>query len=661
MSLWFRLVSGVLAVGSISSIAIASQDGNGIATTLSSSGKAGPASIIIDVSAAQVEISRDKGLGYDDVNINAFSKMTAVGEPALSTSGVVFAVPEGYRPQLVFGSADIDAVDSVNVRPTQVCSRCGHNDLVTFAMNEAIYGSDSAYPEQWAAIEDLGMMGAVHLARVGINPARFFPASHQLEIARSMSLRVDFVAIDGARKVHSVVPRSLAQMAAQIAVNSQDVAFAETVSETMLIIADEALLSGLNDFVNWKRRKGLNVVVVTAKEAGSTNTGMKQYIQNFYNNTSNHLAYVLFVGNATAIPPFKQSTSSGTAASDYPFSLLNGTDIVPDVLMGRFVANDLAELKLFTSRALDHETKFDLNAAWYSQGVTIASSEGSTPSDEEYAQMVEGSWKAYTYKLVDRFYQGDGNATKANINKALEEGRTWLTYIGHGSGTSWGSTNGSYSNSSIAELKNTDKLPVIVDVACLNGGFINTGTKLFGKTWVTHTYNGGNAGALAYYGASVSTSWDPPAIMAAGAAKYHFEKPVYSVGATVLAGQIYLIEKSGTGSDVVDNLEWYNLFGDPSLIMRTSTPAQYALVHNVASSANGSVVKVSAQNASGAGIAGLLVSVASADDAKPLAVGYTDASGNAVLNVAASQASLEGGHVTVTGYNYQTQSVVIGD
>jgi hypothetical protein len=87
---------------------------------------------------------------------------------------------------------------------------------------------------------------------------------------------------------------------------------------------------------------------------------------------------------------------------------------------------------------------------------------------------------------------------------------------------------------------------------------------------MTETGETGPQGTVAYYGGSVNISWHPPAIMSVGIAKRRFENSVRTIGSSVLAGQLYLLEQMGESSQVTDNMKWYNLFGDPSLVVRTN-------------------------------------------------------------------------------------------
>ena len=228
----------------------------------------------------------------------------------------------------------------------------------------------------------------------------------------------------------------------------------------------------------------------------------------------------------------------------------------------------------------------------------------------------------------------------------------WISYSVYGSGTSWGSTNDTFDVEAVSKLSNAGKLPVIIDVACLNASWVDI-NKPFGLAWVTATADGKNTGAVGFLGGSVSVSWNPPAVMSVGIAKYHFAKPVYTFGGSFIAGQLYLIEQMGTGADVTDNLKWYNLLGDPSLVMRTDMPKAYEVRQNLSRGSDGVVVNIKATTLDGKGVAGLTASVSPADGA-PLAVAQTNANGEATIKLPAVHQIEPNTKLTTTGYNAET-------
>jgi hypothetical protein len=347
-----------------------------------------------------------------------------------------------------------------------------------------------------------------------------------------------------------------------------------------------------------------------------------------------------------------ENTTTGNgeqiAASDYPYSLIDENDPIPDLLYGRLLADNEQEVITQTSRWIAYE-KTPEEHPWYSSGTIIASNEsGSGLSDEQYVTEIGNNLKNYTYTHIDHFFQGANSATTSNILQAVNEGRSWITYMGHGSGLAWVSTNDNFNVNEMAKLSN-ERLPFILDISCSNANYIKY-PKPLAKAWVTHKSSGHNSGAVAYYGGSVDISWDPPAIMAIGISKAHFEKPVHTLGGTVLAGQIYLSEQKGTGEEFLDNLRWYQLLGDPSLELRTSRPLKIT-----AKTSNGKVgtsqqLSLKITDDQHQPVKGVVASVSQLSKYKSLATGRTNSRGELILKWDDTK-DLTPSTLTLSGYN----------
>jgi hypothetical protein len=618
----------------------------------------------IDVSFALPEMqTAPTADGFVAVDVKGLQRVNEAGAPDVPTAGIMIAIPDGFEPRLTLKNVASKAIDAATVQPFRRKFRCVGDKSLDAAnvveLNDSIYSGDAMWPRENVRLEDVGVMQGVRLARLAVYPVQFDPFVRGMNVTTSFDARVDFVPTSDKAAKPTQVSQTFKRLLEGTTINakaSRNLRAAVT-PERMLVVTTDALKPELNEFLAWKRAKGLIVDVATYTEAGGSTDAVKRYVQAYYDRLTPKPTYLLLVGNGSTMPPFRRSTSSGSAASDYPFSLLSGTDIVPDMIVGRLLADDATMLRNQVQRWIAHERNPETtDAAWYAKGTTIASSEGSGPSDVEYAQQVEGFQKGGTYTDVDHFYEGEGSATATNIVGALAQGRSWLTYIGHGSGTSWGSTNTTFSTTTIRSMSNA-RLPVIVDVACDNGSFVDI-SNCFGKVWVTHMANGKAAGAVGYWGASVSTSWDPPAVMAVGIAKRHYERSLVALGASLIAGQIYLMEEMGTGSDVVDNFEWYNLLGDPSLVMRTAAPAGFELTY---AEENGEATRdltVRVDNTDGSGKAGVQVALVAADGYTLHGIVATDESGRATFQLP-SGTNLSGAKLTAGGYNLVTQEVTI--
>ncbi|MCB0405544.1 MAG: hypothetical protein KDD51_12235, partial [Bdellovibrionales bacterium] len=426
--------------------------------------------------------------------------------------------------------------------------------------------------------------------------------------------------------------------------------------ELMLVFVADSLKDSLQRFVEWEQSKGVKVRVISFSEAGGTNKALRTYIRDYVKNTAVKPSQLLFVGNKTTLPVVMASTASGPAATDYEYARFDTLDDIPDALYGRLLADSAEEVSTQIDRWIAFEKNTTPTVDWYSQGATIASNEGSDPSDKEYAESVATALTAHTYLKVDPFLQGENTATVRNITDAVNQGRSWIAYFGHGDGTSWPSTNDDFNVDSIRTVQNADgRLPVIIDVACLNSAF-NKYEPVFGKAWVTQQSQGQAGGAVAFYGGAVIISWDPPAIMSQGIAKAHFEKPVHSLGGSVFAGQLYLIEQKGTGDEIIDNLRWYNLFGNPSMYMRTSAPAALSLAMSTPGGSS-DAIRLIATDLNGNPLANVRASLRQ-QGKDPVAVAYTDSEGNAELSLQNTVPSIEK-TITVSGYNMETQQLIV--
>lgn len=608
--------------------------------------EAAPIDIKLSVPAVDIDAA---ARGYQELSASGLTPIGQEGNPAVLGNGAMIAVPQGYEAKLTIVTQAHQDVANVNVVPFQRKCRCDKKEAAknSFAVNEKTYQSTGFFPAQVAQLEKVGKLQGVDLVRVALHPLQMEMTTKTLRVTHDLAVRVDFIRTGNAATI--LLPKTLHQLLDRATVNGESLRSVNAVptGETMLIITADELKGALSHYLDWQRQKGITPYVTTLTEAGGSIEAVKEYIQKFYNAQNTKPTYLLLVGSNTKLPSFRKKVTfeDQIAASDYPLSLLSGDDIIPDVLFGRLLADTPEEVKVQTDRWISYEKSPERGATWYKKGTTIASSEGDKPSDVDYAEEIQSALKAHTYTAVDQFYQGNDNATFANFSAALSEGRSWITYIGHGSGTSWGSTNDAINVARLAKLENRDRLPVLIDVACLNGDFANLAMP-FGRAFVSNTKNGRPIGGVAYYGGSVSISWNPPAIMATAIAKQHFEKGLHHLGDSLLAGHLHVIEKLGNGDEAQDNLTWYNLFGDPSLVMRTDTPQALKVQQNNLMGK----ISIRVTNEAGSGVANLRVSLSDKASGAVKAVGKTNLSGEATL----TPTTTTRGVITITGYNVET-------
>lgn len=350
---------------------------------------------------------------------------------------------------------------------------------------------------------------------------------------------------------------------AQVDLNAELFSLPRAELKDYLILAPLNLVDSLSEFISWKQSKGYTVYVEPVTSPSNDLTALKNLIRQYY--TEKGIDFAILVGDETAIPMFKVSTSgSSQTPSDLKYFTMDGVDdYIPDVFASRIVATTPEDVAAQLSKSIEFERRSYENSEGLKRIIGIASNEGSKPSDNEYVKSIEDKFKQVLGVDVVHLYQNDStNSTPTVLNSTFNQGALWLTYLGHGSGTSWPSMYRQYAVAHIEQMKNKSAVkPIIIDVACMNGRLVNgyLGTS-FMKAKSSEAF-----GAAAYYGGTVNISWHPPAVMARGIAYEHLTKKFLHLGEALLAGNLYLAANWANQADVVDNFEWYHLQGDPGM------------------------------------------------------------------------------------------------
>jgi len=266
----------------------------------------------------------------------------------------------------------------------------------------------------------------------------------------------------------------------------------------------------------------------------------------------------------------------------------------------------------------------------------------------------------FTYSYVDEFYGGTqggldlpGEPTITMISDALNEGRSIINYCGHGSPTSWGTSG--FSNSNVNTLTNDNMLPFITSVACNNGEFDDT--TCFGEAWLRATHNGKPTGAIGAYMSSISQSWNPP--MEAQDEFNNILVGVYpdnirtTFGALCFEGAMSMNDKYG--ADGVEMTDTWIVFGDPSVQVRTDTPAEMTVSHVSEIEQGATTFDVTVT-----GVEGALCSISR--NSVLMSYAYTDATGHATITFDQPISGEEALNLVITAFNkmpYMTQITII--
>lgn len=510
----------------------------GLLTTLCSlfaSASINRQAVTLDSSKLKIESGiNQNGHNFSKLTVEGFENDRMLGAPALPVKSILLQGRPGDI-QVSLKTVSTELIEKIMPYPVQEQDcRCEVKKPKPFHFKEQYYRS----PRPSYSLSYLGAFRGTPVTRLDIQMASYDGVKDQVTL----------------------------KTAVELSSNASQFSFTAGNYKDYLIVAPAKLASGVDEFVTYKKSQGFNVHVEVLHSPSNDLAALTKLIRKYYDDVG--VDFVILVGDDRTIPMFRVSTSDGSTPSDLKHFTMDGEgDYIPDVFYSRIVATTPEQVSSQLNKAIEFEQKRVENLSGFKKIIGIASNEGYNPSDDEYVQSIREKFEASLGVQSLHLNQNDyTNSTPAVLNKNLNQGAFWLTYLGHGSGTSWPSMAQSYSISNIKQLNNRPVVkPILIDVACMNG---RIDTSYLGASFMkteTTAQNTNPFGAAAYYGGTVNISWHPPAVMARGIVFEHLDKKFKHLGEALLAGQLYLAGEWSSSSEVIDNFEWYHLQGDPGM------------------------------------------------------------------------------------------------
>jgi hypothetical protein len=492
-----------------------------------------------------------------------------------------------------------------------------------------VYKKDEFYPSDLSFMRDPYIMRSVRGQTIVIQPFQFNPIQGILRVYTHIRISVEK---DGDSQINVLNKRpangeirEFQNMYKEHFLNYSLNNRYETLGEqgSMLIISYGAFMDQMQPFVDWKNYKGIPTSMINVSEIGDVDQ-MEQYIEERY--YEDGIAYVLLVGDIDEIDAIRRNEGAGSnSPSDNTLSFVAGNDAYPDLIIGRFSAENTSHVQTMVNRTIAYEMNPDPNSDWYKKGAGFASDQGPGDDgeyDDEHMDVIRELLLSYTYTEVDQIY--DPSGTVADGEEAINEGRSIINYTGHGSNGSWG--NGCpMNNTNVNGLSNFEKWPFIWSVACVNGEF-EQGT-CFAETWLRATGDDGEpTGAIATLMSTVNQAWNPPMDgqdeMNAIYTESFDSNVKRTFGGLSFNGMNQM--NDDYGSQGYDETYYWTIFGDPSVVLRSDTPTEMSVSHSDVIIIGGTSISIET------GESDALVAVSR--EGVLIASGLTDLTGSIILN-----------------------------
>jgi len=257
-----------------------------------------------------------------------------------------------------------------------------------------------------------------------------------------------------------------------------------------VIITHANFINALQPLIKFRTERGLKVSVATIDAVyDEFGNGIESpyAVREFLKWTQSHWAkpaprFALFVGKASydfrdyqnganknLVPTFLVETLHLTqVASDNWFVAFDEKTGVPALAIGRIPAKTPDQVTRVVEKTIAYEKAQP--AEWQRRAIYSADDKDGdfVAMANELVEKLPRDFKPTKIYLADR--KGDIKATRPEIIARWNEGAGLLSYIGHGSIDTW-AAGPLFSVENLKEIKNAERLPVLITPTCLDGYF----------------------------------------------------------------------------------------------------------------------------------------------------------------------------------------------
>ena len=540
---------------------------------------------------------------FVSLSVEGYNTTNVVGAPALPVLHKLIEIPQGAGVQVTINGFESSTITLAElglgdkVMPFQPSvSKSEDPANAVFQYSAEAYAANAFSKNDLVSVEILGTMRGVRIARLTVAPFSYNPVTGVIEIANDINFEISFTNADlGATeqiKTNYFSPYFAASLYPNVAnYKASAKGLPEVAPVTYVIVSDPMFETALQEFIEWKTKKGFKVVEAYTNNpaVGNTTASIKAYLQNLYENPTAEVpapTFVLIVGDVAQVPTF--TGVSDSHVTDLYFCEYTN-DIFPEVFYGRFSATNLAQLQPQIDKTLEYEQYLMPDPSFLEEVVMVSGVDGTYAAINGNGQINYGTSNYFNaaHNITSHTYLYPASGSSASqIIQNVSDGAAFANYTAHCSPDGWADPN--FGISDIATLTNANKYPLMVGNCCSSVEFQIT---CFGE----EILRAANKGAVGYIGGSNSTYWDEdywwgvgngtvtvnPTYAGTGLGAYdrtfhdHAEEIAdwYITQGQMVSGGNLAVSESGSDREVY-YWEIYHLMGDPSLMVYMGVPQE---------------------------------------------------------------------------------------
>jgi hypothetical protein len=355
-----------------------------------------------------------------------------------------------------------------------------------------------------------------------------------------------------------------------------------------IAISHSDFISSITPLINYRQNQGLNTLTQDIQpifdnysDGIPSPQAVRDYLEDAYLNWPVTPIYILLVGDGTYDPKHFDSNSSNTfippyladvdpwageTASDNRFVAVDGSDNLPDMLLGRLPVNSADEADIIVQKILAYEYG-SMPGDWPQDTVFVA--DNADTAGDFPANSNELADDVHLPFQTDKIYHTDStltSETRSRILQSLNNGSGVTVYSGHSSVHQWAIENFLHYDD-IASLENGSRLPILVEATCFTSFFQRPDLSTLDEGFLRHN----SGGAVAIWGPSGMGLPEGHLKLVEGFIQSVYQNNQRNLGQAIQAGRLHLATEASAYSTLIDT---QTLLGDPATtIMLSSTSA----------------------------------------------------------------------------------------
>ena len=447
------------------------------------------------------EIPQADGTIWHHVTAQGTHQLDHAGAPALPVFRTDLALPDGAEADIELVEAEYITISEIIPEPGAGPKLGTETEFPEPMPDNAIYEGTTPYPAEHLYLASHYQLRHTNGYGIIIAPFQYYPDRHELRVMTSATFIVR--ATGGAEATPQLDAQpDFAQLQRRTYLNTETLRSVKISSVGTLLIVypskwTSQIKTNLDNFITWKRQVGWNVRTVGyPADTGEGSEALKEYLQEQYDATA--FTHLVLIGDYTLIPPYQhQGTdangrnaqqASGTpsilytlCASDVPYSFLDGTDdlLYQDAFLSRLPVSSFEHINSLLNRLRIFEQGTTLasqsNPDWLTTGIFMGSNKSSSTPTNPYYGIKDETLVAQAYTKLQEAgvitsateLYASKKPTASAVVEALNGGASTFYYLGHGSCTTFVTSD--FSSTNASDLTNKLMLPFIIAPNCSSG------------------------------------------------------------------------------------------------------------------------------------------------------------------------------------------------